>query len=226
LLFLLFLVKQDQLYAYGMEWNKESIGKLSNEELKSLQRNALERSNAAVSLLCTEKIDNRRSIPKSRSSIKNLHKTRSTSRSRAFDIEMNAKLSDLGRELEKIYDFSKETALAHSRGVKRFKPHNLLAKNGKDDKVYGLIKQGKIEVARYIDYRIGDDLVHIAAIILKGDEEQPFLYLVRGPDSLIGEQEDRYLETGINPGGRWFDNFDEAVALFRYIVEQIVPMKT
>jgi hypothetical protein len=210
----------------AITWDAERIGTLNDAELQNLHKNAVQRNDDIVIQLCSEEMLRRRPIQKTAQtgSASGTRKPRTTSRAKQFEIDMNARLSDLARELEQIYDFSEETAKKLSEGTKGFRVHRLLSKNGKDAKTYGLVQRGQLRVGVFIDYRIQNDIVHIAAALAKGDDEQPFIYLVDGPERLVGPKQDMYPELDLKPA-KFFDSYEEAEALFRELVEQIVPKK-
>lgn len=204
----------------AIDWTAERIAKLCDTDLKGLHKNASGK-NEAIFQLCNRELEIRKAQPNSLLNKKSRSSNLGRSKTKEFEFESDAQLYDLAVELSKTYDFSKETAKANSVGIKGFRAHNLLQKNGKNSKVYGLVQQGKLSVGNYIDYKIRNDIVHIAAILSKADDATP-QYLVRGPESLIGQMEDRFPELELAPA-KWFANFSEAADCFKSIVEKVVP---
>ena len=134
-------------------------------------------------------------------------------------MEADALLVTLANDLSSTYDLSKETARKLS--TKSFLPHRLLSTNGKESKLGGVKKRGKIAIYRYISYRLGEDILSLNAVMIDKDEER-VSWRVDGPDHLLLNKEDRYPELNITVGA-WFDEFFDAEQKFRMLVDAVAP---
>jgi hypothetical protein len=107
-------------------------------------------------------------------------------RALTFEKRVAIELGGVALALASRYDLSLETARNLSAGAKNFKAHNLTAKNG-EAKTGGAKKEGKLEIDRYISYRVGESLVSLAFIQFKDEPEENARYYVIGTDDVMTE---------------------------------------
>ena len=207
-----------------MAWNAEKVGLLSDIELQNLLSNAKTRQNGEVATLCADEMQRRKVAAKVGKAAKR-NRVRACSpdisRARQIEFEADAFLVDLANKLSFEYDLSEATARALS--TKSFRPHRLLAKNGKQSKLGGIKKRGRIAIYRYISYRRDDDIVGLAAVMINKDEEG-VIWKVDGPDRLLPNREDRYPGLEIS-WGVWFVQFADAEVQFRLLLNAIAPKR-
>lgn len=205
----------------AIDWYKERVQKLSDNDLFSLQRNAKFRKDDFVFELCEFEILNR--LPKK--FFRNGHTKKSENKA------VND-LIDLGKELLVFYDLSEKTAKRLSQGTKNFIPHKIWGKSGKP-KVGGAQKASKVAFDRYLSYRLKDEVYAILAILYNGEEHtKGTRYQVFGPSRLLKgfiplNQIRPYLELdeaiGVSAGGLEYETFEEAAEKYKWLIDQVAP---
>ncbi len=209
------------------EWTAERVGRLSDAELRNLAENARNGKNIFVTGLCAYEIENRKTVAKEkRAQSRRRSKDHPLGSSNVRNIEMDADalLVTLANNLRSNYDLSETTARKLS--TKPFRPHRLLSKNGKESKLGGAKKRGQIAIYRYISYRLGNDIVSLAAVMVDKDQGR-VTWNVSGPDHLLPNQENSSPESEIKRWARtrevWFDKFSDAENKFRELMSAVAP---
>lgn len=197
---------------------------LTDSEISNLFENAQSRQNEQVVILCTQEIQKRKNAAKLARADNQFERggqSPNTSRARVIEIEANALLVELAKKLNEIYDLTVETARKLS--TRPFRPHRLLAKNGQESKIGGVKKRGEVAIYRFISYRINEDIVSLAAVMIDKEAES-VTWLVGGPDRLLQNTETRPVgsETG---QGVWLAQFADAAEQFTKLLDAIAPKK-
>jgi len=169
-----------------MLWTDDRLAKLSTPELKSLLVNlpvaakAHRMTEAEAADTCT-RIEGM--LTKARSTAARAQRA---SRPLTLDRRVGIALGEFAETLAQRYDLSPETAKSLSNGMKGFRSHNLTAKNG-EAKTGGAMKEGKLDVDRYISYRVRDVIVSLAFIVFKDEPEESGQYYLVGTDEVMSE---------------------------------------
>jgi hypothetical protein len=142
-----------------IDWTDDRIAALSDSDLKNLLANAQRKSVDNLIVRCQSELDKRdalkpRKAAKPRTEMKD------------FEHEMSTQLASVGRRMAEKYDLSEETAKARSAGVKGFRAHKLVGKDGQA-KLGGHQRDGSVAVDRYISYRRGNDIVTLGVWLPK-----------------------------------------------------------
>ena len=198
-------------------WDKERISKLTLQELKNLRTNAIDSGRSEIVELIDEDLKTRPS-PRARST-----------KVRAHNIP-RSQFETLGQTLLETYDLSEETARKLSEGVKGYRYHSLLGKDGKA-KTGGAKKKGNNKLDEYISYRLRDEVYILSLVQFKDDPDDLYRYHVYAPKALLDEAKD--IQT-IRPDidfdakvthGIEFDDFETASKLFVSLIDKIAPKK-
>lgn len=214
-----------------INWTPERVSKLSNSELKSLLKNAIDYGKTTVAEICEAEIKLRQPKPK----VKYVKPIGAqpivrTPQSSKLEKDLCGKLLVVWNALTKIYDFDPDRARALSAGTERFVPHKLLDSKGQP-KTGGAQQGGRVVFDRYISYRLKSEVYALLGILYK-DDGLKVRYQVFGPsrllDGFIPLNEIRpYLETdetiGLSAGGLEYETFEEAAEKFKWLIEQVAP---
>lgn len=210
-----------------MKWTREKVAALKTDDLPKLRVNAAKIDAADVVAWCDEEL-----------SVRNVKAAR-TGRTARPDDERNAEgeaaaqLTRLAKSLLANYDLSAETAKGQSKGIKGFRALELLGKNG-SAKVGGLQLNGSLALDRYISYRIGQDRVFLAYVLIKGRPIEQAKWIAVGPKRLLP---DAALITDQMEGlreipkaydgevGLVTDAFENASNLFARLISEIAPKR-
>ena len=204
-------------------WNTDRVSTLTDSELTNLFTNARSRQNEFVSSLCIDEINRRKIIAKEARQLAIREKSGNASSACYKKIEFDADnlLVTLAKKIDESYDLTEKTAKGLSTAP--FRAHRLLAKSGKESKIGGVKKRGEVAIYRFISYRINQDIVSVAAVMIGKDDENVF-WFVGGPDRLMPEQESRPIGTETIQG-MWFENIADAEFEFRQLLNAIAPRK-
>ena len=209
-----------------VKWTRDMITGLSTDGLRNLRANALGMGAVEVLLLCDEElaIRNVKAIKAGR--------TARPDAERNAESEAAAKLEVYAKRLVASYDLSTETAKLLSKGVKKFRALDLLGKRGAA-KVGQLQKEKDgLALERYISYRLREDHVCLAYILLKDRRVEDARWVVVGPSRLIPsamkivdqiEGISAIPKAFAGDFGFVFESFEPAAHAFSDIIEQFAP---
>lgn len=161
-----------------IEWSEERIAALSTQDLKNLLANAERKSVDDLIAKCNAEME-KRQANKPRSA-----GAKQRSPSKEFEHQMSGEIAVVGKAMAEKYDLSEETAKASSVGVKGFKAHRLLDKQG-HAKLGGMQRDGSVAVDRYISYRRGKDIVSLSVFLLKDQPVEEHEFQVIAPLTLL-----------------------------------------
>jgi hypothetical protein len=161
-----------------VDWTDDRIAALSIQDLKNLLVNAERKSVPEVVAQCNAELEKRQANkPRAAGS-------KQRSASKEFEHQMSGELAAVGKAMAEKYDLSEETAKAKSEGVKGFKAHRLLDKQG-HAKLGGMQRDGSVAVDRYISYRRGKDIVSLSVFLLKDQPVEAHEFQVIAPLTLL-----------------------------------------
>jgi hypothetical protein len=161
-----------------IEWSEERIAALSTQDLKNLLANAERKSVDDLIAKCTAEMEKRQANkPRSAGA-----KVRSPAKE--FEHQMSGEIAVVGKAMADKYDLSEETAKAKSEGVKGFKAHRLLDKQG-HAKLGGMQRDGSVAIDRYISYRRGKDIASLSVFLLKDQPVETHEFQVIAPLTLL-----------------------------------------
>jgi hypothetical protein len=204
-----------------IEWSDDRIAALSDQHLKNLLVNAERKSEAGLMAQCQAEIEKR-----------NAAKPRKASKPRTevkeFEHDMSGQLAAIGKEMAAKYDLSEETAKAKSAGVKGFRSHKLLDRQGYA-KLGGSQRDGSVAVDRYISYRLGNDIVTLGVWLAKDAPIEAHEFHVSGPATMVeGGEPTLEARSGISESAqhetrrtRTFKDLPGAAAAFDAVLAKI-----
>ena len=203
----------------SIDWSKERIEALSTQEVLSLQENARDRGFQDVAATCDEVLATRKPVRRSSG-------PRSASPIKILEAECAKQLSDFAIYLQTKYDLSAATATTKSVGVKGYKAHQVVAKNGQA-KLGGDQRTGKVAIDRYISYRVRNEPISLTALLISAESEDQLVWQVLGsphhfknfkPYSLLRPYATD-TEGGLYTGGEEFIDFAPASTLFESVLQ-------
>lgn len=205
----------------SIDWSQDRVEALSNPEILALRDNARERGRLEVVALCDQ-------VLLARKPVRRTSAPRKSSPTKLLEAECSKKLSDLAVSLASKHDLSVATAKKKSIGIKGFIPHQLTAKNG-TAKLGGEQRTGAFLMDRYISYRVGDEAVALAAVLISDDPEESLRWQVLGPQRL---SQDLVPSASLRPyapdsistlysGGVEFTDFEPAAVLFEQLIAHL-----
>lgn len=202
----------------SIDWSKERIEALSTQEVLSLQENARNKGYLDIAAKCDEVLAARK--PSRRSS-----GPRSASPTKILEAECAKQLSDFAIYLQTKYDLSAASATAKSVGVKGYKAHQVVAKNGQA-KLGGDQRTGKVAIDRYISYRVRNEPISLTALLISADSGDQLMWQVLGsPHHFKNFKPYSKLrpyatddDGSLYQGGEDFDNFATASTLFESVL--------
>lgn len=209
-------------------WNGEKVAKLDTDALIRLRSNAERMAANDVLALCDAELSTRKA-----KAGKSSGRTVRPDDERNAEVEAAAQLKALANMLLSKYDLSAATAKSQSQGFKGFRVLDLLGKNG-SAKVGGLQLNGSLALERYISYRLGEDRVVLAYILLKDRPINEARWLVVGPQhllpdaALITDQLEPLRDVPNAYVGDWglvTDEFSVASAIFSKLLDSFAPVK-
>ena len=210
----------------SVAWSKERIEALSTQDVLSLQENARTRGFQDVATTCDEVLAKRKQVRRSSG-------PRSASPTKILEAECAKQLSDFAIYLQTKYDLSAATANAKSVGVKGYKSHQVVAKNGQA-KLGGDQRTGKVAIDRYISYRVRNEPISLTALLISADSDDQLAWQVLGsphhfknfkPYSLLRPYATD-TEGGLYTGGEEFIEFAPAAILFESVLAGLAdPIK-
>lgn len=214
-------------------WPREKIASLESKQIEQLKLNAEKKGEDQIVLLCIEILEER--TPKRSLAAQGGGSRRNgdnkNSRHKGEQKEAIEKLRVLAEDLLKTFDFSQHTANRLSDGLKGFRAHRLLGKDG-FPKPGGAKKLGHLHEDRYISYRLKDQAIGFC--IIRFPEQENLIFEVRGPEALIAQpikiwEARPYLEVGTKDGcyeaAQQFESFETASSAFCDLVEKFVPKR-
>ena len=214
-------------------WSREKIAGLGSKSIEQLKINAEKKGEDEIVLLCLEILEERK--PKKQLAAQGGGKRRNNKETNpdhiAEEKQAISKLKNLAEDLLKSFDFSEQTAKRLSEGTKRFKPHNLLGKDG-SPKFGGGKRASYLYEDRYVSYRLKDQAIGYS--IIRFPEQDKLVFEIRGPEDLLAQpiklwEARPYLGVGTKDGSyeaaQQFETFEMAAAAFSEIVEKFVPKK-
>ena len=207
-------------------WSKERVEALSTADVRSLQENARDRSFLDVVSICEEVLSTK--TPVRRSGGK-----RSASSTKILEAECAKQLGDFAVYLLRKYDLSAASAMKNSVGVKGFKAHQVIAKNGQA-KLGGDQRTGKVAIDRYISYRVKSEPISLTALLISKESDDGLVWEVLGSrHHFTNFQPYSHLrpyatdtEGGLYTGGEEFFDFPSASALFEATLATLAPQLT
>lgn len=202
----------------SIDWSKERIETLSTQEVLSLQENARNKGYLDIAAKCDEVLATRKPVRRSSG-------PRSVSPTKILEAECAKQLSDYAIYLQTQYDLSAVSATAKSVGVKGFKAHQVVAKNGQA-KLGGDQRTGKVAFDRYISYRVRNEPISLTALLISADSGDQLMWQVLGsPHHFKNFKPYSQLrpyatdtEGGLYTGGEEFDDFATASELFESVL--------
>jgi hypothetical protein len=212
-------------------WDEARIAALPSPEVKQLRENAAKKPHQAIVDLCTAEIEKRglNVAPKTRRA-----SAASDDPLRLLEKELASQLGSFGAELTKAFDLTPETASNLSVGVKGFRAHALVQKDG-TAKLGGSQRSGFSRIDRYISYRTGNRIVSVGAYLAKDAAIDDVQYHVFAPNELLADGESvetlRPTHKGekVSPLSNWgkaFATFDAAKARFTAILSEMAPARS
>ena len=207
----------------SLEWSKERVESLSTPEILALQENARIRGFLDVVSTCDEVLSTRKSVRRSSA-------PRSASSTKTLEAECSKQLSDLAVYLLTKYDLSTASAIKNSFGVKGFKAHQVIAKNGQA-KLGGDQRTGKVAIDRYISYRVRNEPISLTALLISKESDHGLVWQVLGSGHHFTNfqpysQLRPYVtdtEGGLYTGGEEFIDFSAASTLFESVLSKLAP---
>jgi hypothetical protein len=160
-----------------IDWTDDRIAALSDSDLKNLLANAQRKSVDNLIARCQSELDKR-------DALKPRKATKPRTELKDFEHEMSTQLASVGRRMAEKYDLSEETAKAKSAGVKGFRAHKLVGKDGQA-KLGGHQRDGSVAVDRYISYRRGNDIVTLGVWLPKDAPLENREFHVSAPAAVI-----------------------------------------
>jgi hypothetical protein len=142
-----------------VDWTDDRIAALSIAELRNLKLNAENKGVEELAAKCDAELG-RRNAAKPRQGAK------PRTAVKEFEHAMAGEIAAVGNAMAAKYDLSAETAKALSVGVKGFKAHGLLGKDG-HAKLGGMQRDGSVAIERYISYRRAADIVSLSVFLPK-----------------------------------------------------------
>lgn len=143
------------------------------------------------------------------------------------------RIAELAHDIAKTFDLSEATATRLSQGVKGFKAHKALGSDGLA-KTGGLKKEGKAAIDRLTSYRVGDEIVSLTALQVKGARPESLRYLVRAPRARMprglpfGDVMPELKDSDLGKAAAHFmayEEFDEAAGVYRDLISQLAPKR-
>jgi hypothetical protein len=214
-------------------WTREKIAGLENKQIEQLKINAEKKGDEAIALICIEILEERKPTkPLVAQGGRKRRNNNDTNPQHLVDEKKAiAKLKLLVEGLLKKFDFSEQTALRLSEGIKGFRAHSLLGKDGAP-KLGGGKRAGHLYEDRYVSYRLKDQAICLS--IIRFPEHYNLIFEIRGPEALIAQpikiwEARPYLAVGTKDGSyaaaQQFDTFEAAATAFSSLVEKFVPKK-
>ena len=202
----------------SINWSIERIEALTTQEVLSLRDNAGNRGFQDVAATCDEVLTTRKPVRRASG-------PRSASPTKILEAECAKQLSDFAIYLQTKYDLSAATATAKSVGVKGFKPHQVVAKNGQA-KLGGDQRTGRVAIDRYISYRVRNEPISLIALLVSAESEDQLVWQVLGsPHHFKNFKPYSQLrpyatdtEGGLYTGGEEFIDFAAASTLFESVL--------
>lgn len=203
----------------SINWSKERIEALSTQEVLSLQENARNKSYLDIATTCDEVLATRKPVRRASD-------PQSSSPTKSLEAECVKQLSDFAIYLQTKYDLSAASAAAKSVGVKGFKAHQFIAKNGQA-KLGGDQRTGKVAIDRYISYRVRNEPIALTALLISADSENQLMWQVLGsPHQFRNFKSYSQLrpyatdtDGGLYTGGEEFVDFAAAATLFELVLQ-------
>lgn len=210
----------------SIDWSKERIESLSTQEIQSLQENARTKGHLEIVARCDE-------VLAARKSVRRQSGPRSASSTKILEAECAKQLSDFAIYLQTKYDLSAASATAKSVGVKGYKAHQVVAKNGQA-KLGGDQRTGRVAIDRYISYRVRNEPISLTALLISKESDDGLVWQVLGSGHLFKNfktysQLRPYAkdnEGGLYRGGEEFFDFLSASALFETTLATLTPQLT
>ncbi len=214
-------------------WTREKIAGLENKQIEQLKINAEKKGDEAIILLSIEILEGRKPTKPlvAQGGGKRRNNKDTNPQHLADEKAAIAKLKVLVEGLLKKFDFSEQTALRLSEGIKGFRAHSLLGKDGAP-KLGGGKRTGHLYEDRYVSYRLKDQAICLS--IIRFPEQDNLIFELRGPEALIAQpmkiwEARPYLEVGTKDGryesAQQFDTFEAAATAFSSLVEKFVPKR-
>jgi len=212
----------------AIDWGKDKIEALTTEEVRNLLNNASERNRPDIVDICTEVLASRRIRSRSHSN------SNRSNGLKGIEHEFDQKLVELQNELDLQYDLSVSTAKNLSQGVRGFKAHEQLSAKGRSKTGAHQTKTKQLAIDRYISYRLKDSTC--ALICLQFLDDELFRFHVMGPSALLTNDykdpqtlrpylQDNNEKLGSYEGGEEYFSFDEAAARYKWLIQQIAPLR-
>lgn len=219
-----------------MRFTDEQLERLDRPELENLRTNALRlavegRVDKQVANDVVVRIDARLKLirPKRAGGKKSV--------GTSLERRVAEALGKVAVELNGRYDLSRETARKLSVGTKHFQPHSLTDPKG-DGKTGGSMKGGRMQIDRYISYRVRDSVACVAYLLFPGESEDQGRYLVLVTDDMTQEgvplndfvpPDNEY---GWSPGFRDrmrvlpFPDLEAAAECYEALIARLAPART
>ena len=212
-------------------WTREKIAGLEDKQIEQLKLNAEKKGEDLIVLICNEILEQRKPPqPLVAQGGGKRRNNKDTNPQHLVDEKQAiTKLRILVEGFLKRFDFSEQTALRLSEGIKGFRAHSLLGKDGAP-KLGGGKRTGHLYEDRYVSYRLKDQAICLS--IIRFPEQDNLIFEIRGPDALIANpmkiwEARPYLEVGTKDGSyeaaQQFDTFEAAATAFASLVEKFVP---
>lgn len=219
-----------------MRFTDEQLERLDRLELENLRTNALRlavdgRIDEHVANDVVVRIDARLKL------IKPKRAGGQRSAGTSLERRIAEALGKIAVELNGRYDLSKETARKLSVGTKHFTPHGLTDPKG-DAKTGGSMKGGRMQLDRYISYRVRESVVSLAYILFPGESEDQGFYRVFATDDMTQEgvplsdflpSDNEYgWETGFRDRMRMlpFLDLESAAKCYEALIARLAPART
>lgn len=214
-------------------WTREKIAGLENKKIEQLKLNAEKKGEDAIVLLCIEILEERKPTKPivAQSGGKRRNNKDTNPQHLADEKEAITKLKVLVEGLLTRFDFSEQTALRLSEGIKGFRAHSLLGKDG-SPKLGGGKRTSHLYEDRYVSYRLKNQAICFS--IIRFPEQDNLIFEIRGPEELIAQpmkiwEARPYLEVGTTDGSyeaaQQFETFEAAATAFSSLVEKFVPKR-
>lgn len=208
-----------------MKWTREKVAALKTEELPKLRVNAEKANVNDVIAWCDEELS-LRNVKAAR-----LGRTARPDDERNAESEAAALLRTFASGLLAKYDLSAETAKRLSKGIKGFRAVELLGKTG-SAKLGGLQRNGSVSLESYISYRLRDDRVFLAYLLLKDRPISEARWVTFGPRrllpdaQLVAEQMEGLGNIYAGEVGLVTESFAAASDLFAQLIREFAPERS
>jgi hypothetical protein len=213
----------------AIEWTKQKISDLGIDAIQSLKLNVKIKGRFDIAEICDEVLIEHAKVepkgaPKTRKPLK-LIKVRESN--------LCEKLIEVAAGLLEKYDLSTDTAKKLSQGTKRFRAHKLLSSSKGGAKTGAhQTKDQRVAFDRYISYRLGDYAYSLFCIQFDENDSSTLRFHVLGdPVHLTNFKSIYELRPyltdadlmGANKGGEEFENFEQAVARYEWLISKVAP---